>query len=133
MTANCSYFDSNPKKLIYDKERIERLARPRDITKTIKIKRRHFNRSNDSSRLTNFLSTLRDDRQRSTLQSVHKAYIYGVNLTLVPQLNEQFSEFKKKIKEAKMKKNLKKTMNYFKKINIVNQKLLNLQGASQDV
>lgn len=133
MTANCSYFDSNPKKLIYDKERIERLARPRDVTKTVKIKRRHFNRSNDSSRLTNFLSTLRDDRQRSTLQSVHKAYIYGVNLTLVPQLNEQFSEFKKKIKETKMKKNLKKTMNYFKKINIVNQKLLNLQGASQDV
>ena len=100
--------------------------------RTIKLKRRKLNRSNDSDRLTNFLSTLRDDKQKWTLQSVHKAYIYGVNLTLVPQLNEQFWEFKKQIKETKLKRNLKKTMNYFKKINIVNKKLLTSKSICQD-
>ena len=117
---------------LYDKDRIERLAKPRGNTKLSKIRRRFYNKTSLSNKFSTFLHTLRSEKEKNTIQSVHTAYIYGVNLTQVPQLNEQFCQFKKSIKEPKLKKNLKKTMMYFKKISLVNKKLLATNSPGQD-
>jgi hypothetical protein len=53
---------------------------------------------------------------------VHQAYIYGVNLTEVPTLKEKFDGVKKTLKETKLKKEFRKTMQYFRRMNIVNKK-----------
>lgn len=117
---------------IYDKERIDKLAQPRSNTKDTKTRRKLFSKSIGANKFSTFLHTLRNEKEKSTIQSVHTAYIYGVNLTQVPLLKEQFCQLKKNIKEPKLKKNFRKTMMYFKKIGIVNKKLLATKNPTQE-
>lgn len=117
------YFTSKPQKLFYDKERIAKLALPREIFTSKKAKRKMC-KSIDSSRLPILMQTLRTEKEKNTLQNVHQAFIYGVNLTQVPSLNEQFKDMRKHLKDQKHKKDFRKTMKYFKKIDKINRKLL---------
>jgi len=66
----------------------------------------------------------REMESKKTIQHVHQAFIYGVQLTQVPTLNKQFEGFKKNIKVTKNKKDLRKTLKYFNKIEKANKKLL---------
>ena len=71
------------------------------------------------------MKTLRNESEKATINQVHLAFIYGVNLKQVPLLEVKFKGMKKNFKEDKLKnKKLRKTLKYFKRIDKANQSLL---------
>lgn len=70
------------------------------------------------------MNKFKSNREKATINQVHQAFIYGVNLTQVPSLNDKFNDMKKNIKEKKIKKQLRKTMQYFRRIDKANKSLL---------
>ena len=88
-----------------------------------KKRRRKTHRSIDARVLPLLLKKFRREEEKSTLHQVHQAFIYGVNLSKVPLLKEKYNDMKKHIKEDKVKKKLRKTMHYFRKIDKANKSI----------
>ncbi|CAI2369348.1 unnamed protein product [Moneuplotes crassus] len=110
-------------KLSFDRDRLERLALPREISQARK-KRGH--RLRISQKLPLFIKTLNTSTEKDTYNHLHQAFIYGVKLDQIPLLKKKLDGLKDTIKDSRAKsKNFRKTMKYFRIMSKVNKSQVN--------
>ena len=116
---NERYSSSPGQKIIYDRDRLEKLALPRGWSESRRPRKKHH-KSINVSRLPLLIDSIKSEKDKSTISSIQKALIYGVNLSQVPSLNEKFRSIKNSKKENK---DLRKTIYMLRRMNRMNKKM----------